>query len=79
MVEFLCYPTKTLQDRHELYHNREVYQTAAKSFEKPPINLRFNTTKLAMFIKQEMTSLSVYFFTYKQLPLGQDITSLQKS
>lgn len=56
----------------------EVYQAAAKSLERPPINLRFNTTKLAMFIKKETVSLDGYFFTYKQLPLGQDFPSLQK-
>lgn len=53
----------------------EVYQVAAKPFKDPPINLCFETTKLALFIKHERTSTPGHFFPYKQLPLGQGFTN----
>ena len=48
----------------------EVYQSIANSFQSNPIDLRFKTVELAMFVYDEGARIDRRYMTYKILPLG---------
>jgi 2'-5' RNA ligase len=47
-----------------------VFQSIANSFQPDPVNLRFQTKELAMFVYDDDFRLDQGYMTYKILPLG---------
>jgi 2'-5' RNA ligase len=48
----------------------DVYQSIAASYQPGPLDLRFKTTKLAMFVYDDGFKLNRGYITFKILPLG---------